>query len=332
MAWDGIRAAKSVYEAALLARANVVGVGVGRKIVGGRETDEPCIVVFVERKIPATDLRRRDLVPGELEGIRTDVVESGRFVALSMAETTLVERTARMRPAPGGVSIGHVRITAGTLGVLARRVRGGPVILSNNHVLANANRAARGDPILQPGPADGGRLEDTIAKLADFVPIRFIDPEPRGFSALVERGFGSILRRFGLGLRRLPAKASNVIDAAIAEPVGEGLISPSILGIGPVDGTAPPAIGLRVRKSGRTTGFTRGKITAIDASLEVDYVGRSAMFRRQLVGDIASRGGDSGSLILDESNQAVGLLFAGGLNTTVFNPIDAVLEALDITL
>ncbi len=45
-------------------------------------------------------------------------------------------------------------------------------ILSNNHVLANSNTAAIGDPILQPGSHDGGTLtNDHIADLADFIPI-----------------------------------------------------------------------------------------------------------------------------------------------------------------
>src|SRR3989449_10313618 len=93
--------------------------------------------------------------------------------------TTLFRsRTRRIRPAPGGVSIGHIQITAGTLGVLARP-NGRPVILSNNHVLANQNAGRVGDPILQPGPADGGRLQATIARLLDFVPIPFTEPEPR---------------------------------------------------------------------------------------------------------------------------------------------------------
>ena len=118
---DGVDAAKSSYEAALFARANVVGVAVGHKVVGGRETEERCVVVFVERKRPMAQLHRRDIVPRDLGGVRTDVVETGRFRALRLLEPKAVDRTRKVRPAPGGVSIGHVRITAGTLGVTAHR-------------------------------------------------------------------------------------------------------------------------------------------------------------------------------------------------------------------
>src|SRR5207247_1162936 len=97
---------------------------------------------------------RRDVVPKEMGGVLTDVVETGRFSAMPLTQTVDEGRTHKMRPAEGGVSIGHYRITAGTLGVLARR-GGRPVILSNNHVLANGNE--RADDRLDGRPCDRER-------------------------------------------------------------------------------------------------------------------------------------------------------------------------------
>ncbi len=328
---DGVQVAKASHESALFGRANVVGVAVGNKVTGGHETDERCIVVFVARKRPESQLWRRDIVPRELDGIHTDVVETGRFRALSLVEPKAVDRTRRIRPAPGGVSIGHFRITAGTLGVLAHR-RGQAVILSNNHVLADANGGRPGDLILQPGPADGGMTQDAIGRLIDFVPIQF-NERPLGIlGRFLERIIGPILAFIGLGLKRLPDGGTNLVDVAIAEPITADLVDPEILGIGRVAGTTEAAIGLRVRKSGRTTALTAGKVTALDAVVEVDYGGKTAIFRQQIVSDILSRGGDSGSLIVDDGNRAVGLLFAGGATTTLINPIGAVLQFLDLTL
>jgi len=325
------RAAKAANEAAIFARANVVGVGIGNKMIRGRETDEPCIVVFVEAKRPEAQLRHRDVVPKAFGAIRTDVVETGRFHARRSEQAMDLERTKRIRPAPGGVSIGHVQITAGTLGLLARR-HGRPVILSNNHVLANQNAGHVGDSILQPGPADGGRLQDTIARLVDFVPIQFKEPQPGPIARFLGRLFGPLLRAAGWGLKRLPSGRSNLVDAAVAEPIESRLVAPEILGIGRVRGTKEPDIGLRVRKSGRTTGVTAGRITAIDAVVEVDYDGPTAIFREQIVSDLLSKGGDSGSLVVDEGRHAVGLLFAGGATTTLINPIAAVAKSLDLVI
>src|SRR5207244_5507270 len=323
---DDVHAAKAAYEADIFARANVVGIAIGNKMIRGRETDERCIVVFVEAKRPEGQLRHRDVVPKAFGSIRTDIVETGRFHALRSEQAIDLERTKRIRPAPGGVSIGHVQITAGTLGVLARR-GGRPVILSNNHVLANQNAARVGDPILQPGPADGGRLQETIARLVDFVPIQFHDRRLGPLGRLL----AALFAWAGLGVKRLPTGQVNLVDAAVAEPIDAGSVSRDILGIGRVTRTRDAELGIRVRKSGRTSGITEGRVTALDATVEVDYGGQTAVFREQVVSDLVSRGGDSGSLVVDESGRAVGLLFAGGATTTLINPIAAIAHFLEVT-
>lgn len=153
-----VRAALQAHSLRLLAQANVVATGVGYKTTAGRRTQMLSIVCSVARKLPLAELAARDRVPPELNGIPTDVVETGVI-------RTLAARTDRHRPAPGGVSIGHREVSAGTLGCLVRK-NGARMILSNNHVLANSNDAAPGDPILQPGVYDGGRFpQDHIADL-----------------------------------------------------------------------------------------------------------------------------------------------------------------------
>src|SRR2546425_13284360 len=102
MPGDGVRSVKAANEAAIFARANVVGVAVGNKVIGGRETEEAGIVVFVEAKRPEAQLRHRDVVPKALGGGRTDVVETGRVPPLRAAQTTKKDRPKPGRPPPGG--------------------------------------------------------------------------------------------------------------------------------------------------------------------------------------------------------------------------------------
>jgi hypothetical protein len=90
---------------------------------------------------------------------------------------------------------------------------------------------------------------------------------------------------------------------------------------------------MAIKKSGRTTGLTTGSIEQIDVTVNVQYSeNQIAIFTDQLLAGAMSQGGDSGSAVLDESNQLVGLLFAGSDTTTIINRIENVFSALGVTL
>ena len=78
---EHIRTIKERHEKSLLARRNVVGVGIGFKETAGRKTDRMSIVVMVERKLPADSLEPRDRIPPQIEGIPTDVKAVGKIEA-----------------------------------------------------------------------------------------------------------------------------------------------------------------------------------------------------------------------------------------------------------
>jgi hypothetical protein len=245
--------------------------------------------------------------------------------------------TGRFRPAPGGVSIGHRDITAGTLGCLVRR-EGITYILSNNHVLANSNSASPGDPILQPGPYDGGKLpDDQIAELTEFVPVSFTGvpsecPTGQGIARFlnsVAKLLGSDTRLAAVSIRA----ADNLVDAAIARPLRAEDVKDEILNIGAIQGSASAELGMAIKKSGRTTGLTTGEILQVDVTANVQYgEGRIARFSDQLLAGPMSQGGDSGSAVLDDQDRLVGLLFAGSDNSTIINRIEHVFTALRVGL
>jgi hypothetical protein len=328
---DELRAALLAMRRDLLAREHVVAAGIGYKTVGGKRTTDLSIVCSVVKKVPEAQLAADDLVPGEIRGIPTDVVETGLLRAQ-------LERTDRWRPAPGGVSIGHPSITAGTLGCLVRK-NGETLILSNNHVLAAENAAAVGDPILQPGPYDGGSdPDDRIAVLAEFIPIRFLSTEPSDCTvartvAVLANGLAYLL---GSGTRLLAVRLQeeeNRVDAALARPVNPVDVSAEILELGTIRGIGSAGLGTKVRKSGRTTELTSDEILQVDVTADITYgAGRTARFADQIMAGAMSSGGDSGSAVLDMENNLVGLLFAGSDTTTVINPIGHVVDALGIGL
>jgi hypothetical protein len=224
----------------------------------------------------------------------------------------------RQRPLRIGCSVGHYKITAGTLGAFVRiRGGGGVHLLSNNHVLANENRAKKGDVILQPGVYDGGKHSvDAIASLTEFV--------------------------------RLKHTGKNGVDAAIAQlESGVQYDFAKLTGLGKLKGLGDAFLdeGSVVAKVGRTTGLTRGRVTAFELdNIVINYdVGRLTFDNQIEIEGLGegpfSAGGDSGSLIVGKDLLAVGLLYAGsdqggsnGQGLTYANPLHVVLNTLHLEL
>ena len=287
-------------------RDNIVGVGIGPKVTDGRLTKRLTIRFYVERKVAKGAVPKKDMLPAKIDGVPTDVIETGRFYAFA---TPIAQQ--RLRPTRGGCSCGFKAsgfVMAGTLGCLVTD-GGGRYILSNNHVLADENALPLGSPIFQPGLLDNGHPStDKVARLSKFVKIK-----------------------------KLPAK--NEVDCAIAGVLTRKLCSPKFLPKVSLGSTTPiaAAVGMKVHKHGRTTGYTRGQVVDIAADVNVGYDFGTARFIDQIIviGDSGSfsDSGDSGSLIVDrKTRKATGLLFAGSSSHTIANHIENVLSQLGVTL
>jgi hypothetical protein len=208
-------------------------------------------------------------------------------------------------------------------------------------VLAESDQGKAGDTIDEPGMIDDG-----------CVPLSHA---------------GSTLRPIGKLKYVVPLASSRTnVDAALAA-VASGAVDPdgSILQLAsPVHSSganemlrsAPPVAGngevlnasnlngLRLAKSGRTTGLTCSTVAAVDLSVKVDYFKDCAetqpyftkTFTNQIGigGDRFSDSGDSGALVVDAANaEPVGLFFAGGTDgdghgLSIANPIGDVLREL----
>src|SRR5438034_38630 len=288
---------------------NVVGVGVGAKIVKGKATDRPSVRLYVARKLAKGLVSPMLMLPAEIDGMNTDVVELGRLHAQGLSAR------GRKRPAKPGCSIGFALegahadlLMAGTLGAVVSR-DGSKFILSNNHVLACENELPIGAPIYQPGLLDhGDRSIDAIAKLSHFIPLSVSEP--------------------------------NAVDCAIAEILDPALIrATSMAKVGKLASPEPIDVveRMRVEKVGRGTGYTIGEVFDVSATVTLDYELGSLTFADQfLIRGVAgafSDYGDSGALIVDlDSRRAAGLLIGGNTEHAVANHLDDVLEALQVSL
>ncbi|MFH8349395.1 hypothetical protein [Streptomyces sp. NPDC018045] len=345
--------------------ANVVGFGHGVKWTNGEPTGEEAVLVFVTQKVPESMLPERDVIPREMDdGTPTDVLavghisaqaqqrapggqssrsmaqeqglgsNGGRMGALTQPlleelsqlgralEPQLLKR--RMRPCPAGFSVGNAQVTAGTLGSVVYDflpgaqtnppapglgVPGTFYILSNNHVLADSNRAPLGSSVLQPGTFDGGTdPADRIGTLDRFISIQFAPQIPL-------------------------TQHNNVVDAALAKIEFEDATRQQYFSGAPRAWRrkSSVAVGDLVKKTGRTTNISFGRIVSTDATVDVNYgTAGTARFKDQIMTTNISAGGDSGSLVTSLDDVALGLLFAGSSTVTVVNHIETVRTLLRV--
>lgn len=81
---DLVRRALALHAEQLIRLPNVVGLGVGLRATHGDRDPQPCLAVYVSRKLPIDALADHERVPRtvRVEGVqvRTRVVETGPFV------------------------------------------------------------------------------------------------------------------------------------------------------------------------------------------------------------------------------------------------------------
>ncbi len=310
-------AVKESVEAELLKRPGVTGVDVGYKEVKGKPTGELAIRVLVADKKPANKVPEDQKIPPEVNGIKTDVIQR-RFVLfrepsnrMRVEDISLLADTNHYDPLTGGISIGPCRsvggyVFAGTLGAIVKdNATGSQMLLSNFHVMCVDNGWHVGDQMSQPSLIDtGGCPTDVVGTLQRAV-----------LSASVDGALCSVSAR---------------------------TTSCSIQDIGDVAGTATATLNMAVRKRGRTTGLTYGTVDSISLSVNIDY--GDGLGVHTLTNQIGIRPdtthnpkfgdhGDSGSVVVDNNRNVVGLHFAGDdTGDGIANPIAAVLSELDISL
>lgn len=220
-----------------------------------------------------------------------------------------------------GGSIGHYKITAGTLGGFVEDDKK-YYMMSNNHVFANSNQCFGGDPIVQPGAADASSSNPTIiGHLDKWFPL----------SKVARDGVDVALATF----------SDNVDFFNPWDYAGIGRIKKTHV-------TNHMSV-TRVIKRGRTTGVRRGTVSAFELDgVQIDYGTPSDPAvvtyddQIEVIGSPPSRdfsaGGDSGSFIIDrDTMQVYALLYGGGpdangIDRTLAHFIPDVFKAMKVRL
>jgi len=303
---------------ALLAMSGVVGTAITADANG-----KPAIMILTESAMGSR-------LPQTLDGY--PVIENVTGKIHAYRSTGGTSHTAKQTPPIQlGTSGGNVNDIAngfccsGTLGSLVTK-GGTQYILSNSHVFdgdvvtgGNGRVSQIGDQVNQPGLVDNNCSASNTNIVATVASLSTIYP---------------------------PNSTPNV-DCAIAQ-VQPGMVATngSILEIGTLSAsTVAASVGQAVKKSGRTTGLTRGTISALNATVSVGYEDEcnGNSFTKTYTGQIIVSqhhssflgSGDSGSLMVEDvttNPRAVGLLFAGSSTSAVANPIGPVLAQLGVTM
>lgn len=302
---------RSNYDWRLGNDPNIVGMGISKKIRGTRPSEDAAIVIYVREKKPLSQLRPEQRVPPtvaspNLPDAVTDVQEIGD-VALEVA----MGLTELVRPVKCGYSVGVQPLgCTGTIACLVRS-KDSPTeryMLSNSHVLANSGTGKVGEAIYQPGLDDDPHPSAAVGSLHAWAPFDF-------------------------GTKFKPQ-----VDAAIGLLGDRVDFSPAIEHIGIPRGVREASRGLKVQKTGRTSGHTTGEVRDVHFHTILSYPrpGRDdygdVRFSDLCLCEDFTKPGDSGSLVLDDEGFAVGLHFCGTPTTSIFIPIQRVLDALGVEL
>jgi hypothetical protein len=322
-------AAKESHTDRLLAIPGVMGTAVGLTASG-----DPAVLIFTKAPGVAG-------LPQSLGGIPVVVKVTGTLVAHPLRQSRagaagrgLVDpRSEFPHPVPIGVSTSNATANTPTFGcatgTIAARVKdasGKVYALSNNHVYALINTAARRSAVVQPGLVD----DDCVINGTVFVS----DPDgPNDEDDII--GTLASFERLEFCNATCP---ENLIDAAIARSstADLGNATPSN-GYGTPSSTPVTAfIGQRVEKYGRTTALTTGTVMAMEATVLVDYGGgQIARFIHQIIvgGGGFTDFGDSGALVVAKDGlHPVGLFFALSPSISILNRIGDVMAAFGVTI
>lgn len=289
---EDIRPVKDATERRLLAIPGVNAVEISEKYVDGRPTGVLSITVSVDVKKPLAQVPDSERIPREINGIPTDVVESGPIIV-------------RDGPYSGGSEVeAKSSGLGGTLGGFGVTTGPNPrfVLVTNQHVLFDGTDVTRRD--FRVGPT---ACSICSACCSEYI-ARVLDAATPG---------------------RVFAVVSDLVDGAIALLDGDVKFLREVSDIGTVT-NVHPVVGadinnLHVRKHGITSGVTGGTIRSITVSgpsrLHNGKVHRNMRNQIRIEPDAGvasfSEPGDSGSLVLNDAREAVGLLF-GGSDTGTF--------------
>jgi len=295
---------------------HVTGVGFGVREVRVAMTSETAWRVYVDRKVPVAELSRDQVIPRHFDGWPTDVIPTlvarpasapVEIGADAIAPGMLISNLRGLLDAPATAANTSGLGTLGFLALVNGTQHRQEVLVSNRHVLL-AHGAVRGSAIYAPRFAERGNPR--VVTREGLRPIAAIEDEGyegnHRFSYPAEQAVDYFVDGATARLaENQPWRANATIES------GAEALSLRIRGTARLH--ALDLLGgrvQRVRKIGGATGVTAGRI--VDALAPVTCSGAADRLRNLVIRSAGGQfvePGDSGALIVNDRDEAVGLLW-----------------------
>lgn len=277
----------------------ITNIGIGAKEVGGELTDAFAFRIYVNNKKALSELERDEILPVKIKGIWTDVILNSKHIQLA--------DESKYRPLKGGSQLRNEYVEGsndnlvGTLGCLAEHISTNDVVaLSCQHVLM----------------AGQAQLNVKIGQPRYIVSCCCCTYNEIG-------NVSNVLKNDQVDCGIV------ILDDDIESAVKSGNTLNEIQEIGTISGVAQAVCFENVKKRGRTTGLTHGRVT------DVLFDGSQILIAPSGTTTTFAQRGDSGSVIVNDSNQVIGLLWAADIatrNSGIANHIGPVMQAMDIRI
>ncbi|MPQ42960.1 trypsin-like peptidase domain-containing protein [Clostridium tarantellae] len=351
------------YDPIFFNKSNVTGIGFGNKRIKGINTKEPCLHVMVQKKLPSNKLYKHQLIPKNFLGIKTDVIETGKFSfcgtppPLPSSPPAVSSGPPPIPSTPPATSSGPPPIpsmppsTSNNYSFLSNRAKKRAhleLLLKLQSELRPLIPGAAILPITKKGGFGtlGGFVFDNNTNvpyilsnnhvlcdyntLAPKTPI--VQPPVEHYGTYTPNDIIAYLTK---GLFLTTSSMENIFfnkaDAAIAEISSNIEFKNMFLRIGNPLGITEPKVDMIVKKIGAGSGYSEGIIISTHCKELIDFKGiYNCYFHNQINADLNTTDGDSGSLVLNADNKVVGLFYSSSDNIASFSPIQYILNFFNV--
>jgi hypothetical protein len=290
---------KESVEQEWLGRPGVTGIAVAKKRVNDARTPEFAIVVYVSTKKALSEISAAELIPSQINGVKTDVVE---------------RESVKVNSYKGGIEIQseYDRSSVGSLGCFGFTIEPNPrpVLLTNQHVVLPFQQISFSGG--EVGPKICSCCSSCCSTVIGILHAVKLTDNVDGAIALVRSKTSILFEVTGIGLVK---GTRPLTDADVTNNIPLKMYS--------------------VMQKRIVTG-TLETITSSGPVTMDEKVLRNSTNQIGILGDPATPAfgeeGDSGNMVFDNQNFIVGLLFGGVVNGGYACPIRAVESELQITI